>query len=581
MYQALYRKYRPQTLDDVCGQDTIVKIITNSIINNQINHAYLFAGPRGTGKTSIAKIFGRIVNCQNLNGCTPCGKCPSCLEKNNSDIIEIDAASNNGVDEIRELRNKVSLVPALGKYKVYIIDEVHMLTTGAFNALLKTLEEPPAHVIFILATTDPHKIPETIISRCQRLDFKRISDDAVVENLTKIAKKEDIQADEDALYEIARLSAGGMRDSVGMLDQARAYCEGKITIKDIHDINGTITPSEMSELVCQIITGNIDKILEKTDYFDDKGKNFIKIAEEMINFLRNLLLSKEAPLYFKNNIRNTEVYESFPEKIVEKQILELIENLSKYSQEMKESGNPKLLFEVCLIKLTTLFKNLENSAQKQYEPVMNTNKTEQTNASPTPLEKSKIEEAALPKKEEIPEKKSTPEKTETKEEPKPQMKPQNTENSELIKMLNHIKQVRIDNTLSKFNKKTLIEIKPKLDDLKDLLLNPDYSHAASIILDGTLKAASDENLIFVYQKDRTANAFNENLLSLEEAIEQVLNKQFKIIATTTAEWEIIKDEFNHKKRSFNYQEEDFDLKKLNKDENQDILNMFEDIIEYK
>ena len=161
------------------------------------------------------------------------------------------------------------------------------------------------------------------------------------------------------------------------------------------------------------------------------------------------------------------------------------------------------------------------------------------------------------------------------------MKPQNTENSELIKMLNHIKQVRIDNTLSKFNKKTLIEIKPKLDNLKDLLLNPDYSHAASIILDGTLKAASDENLIFVYQKDRTANAFNENLLSLEEAIEQVLNKQFKIIATTTAEWEIIKDEFNHKKRSFNYQEEDFDLKKLNKDENQDILNMFEDIIEYK
>ena len=222
MYQALYRKYRPQTLDDVCGQDTIVKIITNSILNNQINHAYLFAGPRGTGKTSIAKIFGRIVNCQNPNGCIPCGKCPSCLEKNNSDIIEIDAASNNGVDEIRELRNKVNLVPAFGKYKVYIIDEVHMLTTGAFNALLKTLEEPPAHVIFILATTDPHKIPETIISRCQRLDFKRISDDAIVENLTKIAQKENIDVEKDALYEIARLSAGGMRDSVGMLDQARA-----------------------------------------------------------------------------------------------------------------------------------------------------------------------------------------------------------------------------------------------------------------------------------------------------------------------------------------------------------------------
>ena len=583
MYQALYRKYRPQTLDEVCGQDTIVKIITNSILNNQINHAYLFAGPRGTGKTSIAKIFGRIVNCQNPNGCIPCGKCPSCLEKNNSDIIEIDAASNNGVDEIRELRNKVNLVPAFGKYKVYIIDEVHMLTTGAFNALLKTLEEPPTHVIFILATTDPHKIPETIISRCQRLDFKRISDDAIVENLTKIAQKENIDVERDALYEIARLSAGGMRDSVGMLDQARAYCEVKITIKDIHDINGTITPEEMSTLIVEIITGNIDKILENTDEFDDKGKNFIKINEEMINFLRNLLLSKEAPLYFKNNIRNTEVYEQFPEKISENQILDFIENLNKYNLEMKETGNPKLMFEICLIKVATNFKPVEKTLknEEKYETNHETNIKE----SPTTQveEKTKLKQPALNNIKE-----TTIQPLTTKAEEKPEVNQEKkveanvkTDNTELLKLIDHIKKIRIDNTLSKFSKKTMLEIRPKLDDLKDLLLNPDYSKSASIILDGTLKAASDENLIFVYQKERTAKAFNENLPALEETIAQALGKPFKLIATEASDWEIIKDEFNHKKRQFIYQKEDFDINNLKPKQNDDILNMFEDIIEYK
>ena len=363
MYQALYRKYRPKTLDDVYGQDTIVKIIKNSIINNQISHAYLFAGPRGTGKTSIAKIFAKIINCENPKNCQPCGKCVSCTQKNNSDIIEIDAASNNGVDEIRELRNKVNLLPAYGKYKVYIIDEVHMLTQGAFNALLKTLEEPPAHVIFILATTDPHKVIETILSRCQRLDFKKISPTAIVENLKNIAQKEKIDITEDALYEIANLADGGMRDSVGMLDQARAYTEGKITINDIHDINGTLTEKDLNNLLENIINNKLDEILEKIDIYNDKGKNFVKLIEEFIDFIRNIILFKEAPNYFQEKNQNIEIYQNIAPKITINELFSIIEILNKYSFEMKNNTNSKLLFELSFIKIISEKNNkiVENS----------------------------------------------------------------------------------------------------------------------------------------------------------------------------------------------------------------------------
>ncbi len=580
MYQALYRKYRPKTLEDVCGQNTIVRIIKNSVEKKQINHAYLFAGPRGTGKTSIAKIFGKIVNCSNLENCVPCGQCPSCTEKNNSDIIEIDAASNNGVDEIRELRNNVNLVPSLGKYKVYIIDEVHMLTTGAFNALLKTLEEPPAHVIFVLATTDPHKIPETIISRCQRFDFKRISDVAIVENLSKIAQKENIEIDNDALYEIARLSAGGMRDSVGMLDQARAYSDGKITIDDIHDINGTITPIQMSKLISEIFNGKIDEILENTDKFEESGKNFIKITEEMINFLRNLLLFKEAPEYFKNNIQNTSVYEEFSENIPRTLVLKYIEELNKYILEMKDTNNTKLLFEILLIKLGTSKENNElNNIVSQKEPVIKqeipkkelSSKPEvvETETKQVNKEKKYIPEPTpLPINDDFSnDKPKTPEKT-------------NSDNSEILEKINQIKLIRIDNTLSKFNKRLMKEILPKLEDLNELILNPDYSDAASIVLDGTLKAASDENLIFVYRTSRTSQIFNEQLINIEETIEKLLNKHYNLISTSLDEWEIIKDEFNNKKRPFIYKKENFNIKDLLNPDNQDIINMFEDILEY-
>ena len=584
MYQALYRKYRPKTLDDVYGQDVIVKIIKNSILNNQINHAYLFAGPRGTGKTSIAKIFAKIINCEHPVDCKPCGKCVSCTQENNSDIIEIDAASNNGVDEIRELRNKVNLLPAYGKYKVYIIDEVHMLTQGAFNALLKTLEEPPAHVIFILATTDPHKVIETILSRCQRLDFKKISTEAIVENLSVIAKKENIDIEKDALTEIAKLADGGMRDSVGMLDQARAYTEGKITINDIHDINGTLTDNDLRKLLENIIDNKLDEILEKIDKYNDQGKNFVKLLEKFIDFVRNILLYKEAPKYFKERKQNIENYEQISPKITIKELFSIIETLNKYSFEMKNNNNSKLLYELAFIKIISDKNNV----------IVEKNEQKSENLSKVPEKNLQIKEKNIEKVENLPKKVESPKKTQTKSEQifptslnesvKDEKKIQNAKkiNDKLHSNIERIKQIRIDNTLAKFNKKELKNIIPALELLNDLLINPDYSHAASILLDGTLKAASDENLIFVYKTKRLSDLFNENLPILEETIAKILNKKYNLIATNLDEWEIIKNDFNNKLRPFIYKEEQFNLEDIFKeDESGDnIQSMFEDIIEY-
>lgn len=582
MYQALYRKYRPKTLDDVMGQEIIVKIIKNSIRNNQINHAYLFAGPRGTGKTSIAKIFANVINCENPINYQPCGKCISCTQPNNSDIIEIDAASNNGVDEIRELRNKVTLLPAYGKYKVYIIDEVHMLTQGAFNALLKTLEEPPAHVIFILATTDPHKVIETILSRCQRLDFKKISNEAIIKNLKKIAKNENIDVDEAALTEIANLADGGMRDSVGMLDQARAYTEGKITIKDIHDINGTLTETNLMELTLNILDGKLNIILEKIDEYNDEGKNFIKLTEELINFMRNTLLYKEAPNYFKTRVQNTENYEKISKSVNINQIFSYIEVLNKYSFEMKNSSNSKLLFELAIIKI--IAENNKNSGQKKEHSQEKTCNLEQNVKNAHKNEEKEIKNVENTKKLNIKEQQNKPiqEKTVDNKENEKKIVPSNETKNKLHQRLDEIKKIRIDNTLAKFNKTNLKAIIIKLEKLNDMLLNPEYSHTASIILDGTLKAASDTNLIFVYKTKRLSELFNENLIIIEQTIEKILNKKYNLIATDIDEWEIIKKEFNNKLRKFDYQEEKFKLddifKELNSSEK--INKIFEDIIEY-
>jgi len=352
MYQALYRKYRPLTFDEVVGQDVIIRTLKNAVLNKKISHAYLFTGPRGTGKTTIAKILAKTINCLNLNDMTPCNNCVSCTQinqKQSTDIVEIDAASNNGVDEIREIRNKVNLVPSISKYKVYIIDEVHMLTTGAFNALLKTLEEPPSHIIFILATTEPHKIPATILSRCQRFDFKRISSNKLVERLEFISKQEKIDIDKQALFEISRISEGGMRDAISMLDQVLSYSEGMVTLEDVHEVNGTLSQKDLGEFIENIFDKNILEVLKLIDKYNDLGKNIIKLSEEIIQLLKNILLYKTVPNYFDDKELEA-LYERLGNNTKVEHLINLIDEFNNSLPKLKQSNDPKLILELLVIK---------------------------------------------------------------------------------------------------------------------------------------------------------------------------------------------------------------------------------------
>lgn len=559
MYQALYRKYRPKTFDDVMGQDIIVKTLKNSIIQNKISHAYLFAGPRGSGKTTIAKILARTVNCQNLKGAEVCNKCVCCTQNNtqNMDIIEIDAASNNGVDEIREINNKVNLVPSLGKYKIYIIDEVHMLTIGAFNALLKTLEEPPSHVIFILATTDPQKVPITILSRCQRFDFKKISEGKIIERLKYITEQEKINIQDEALSEIARLGDGSLRDSISILDQVIAYADGEVTLKDIHDVNGTISQQDLKQLIKNMFQNNIIEVMNIIDDYSNNGKSIVKITEEIILFFKNLILASVSKEY------QNSIYEEFIESESTPRFLNSIQILNDTLLDMKKFSNPKMLLELALIKIMTISSNKEkdltvNEKEVEYQAHDN---------------QKKIEEQSNEKKEEetVVKQRQTDISREMKSE------------VDISPEMECWKQTRIQNTLAKFSKKELLEIKSNLN-CDEYLLDDKFNQYASLIMDGVLKAASDEYLIFVYKTIHLENTFNNNIINIEKFIKQILSKDYKCVAVSEEEWNIIKEQFNNKSKKYEYQEETIDIQQiLNKQKTNkvdDMKSLFGDLVEY-
>ncbi len=355
-YKALYRIYRPKDFNEVAGQTHITTTLKNALANDKVAHAYLFSGPRGTGKTSIAKIFAKAVNCTKApidNPCNECDNCKGIQEGAISDIIEIDAASNNGVDEIREIRDKVKYLPGYVKYKVYIIDEVHMLSTGAFNALLKTLEEPPAHVIFILCTTEPQKIPLTIHSRCQRFDFKAITTKEIIGKLKEIIDSEQINIDQNAINQIALYAEGGLRDAISLLDQVRSYSPEHITENDVNQISGAVSTETQLKLAESLIKSDSTVAIDYLNSLITEGKEVKKITYNLIEFFRDILMVKNLRRLDENNtLYKNDDFIKITETISNRRTFQIIDILNKVYNEIKWSNDPKIHLELAFIKIT-------------------------------------------------------------------------------------------------------------------------------------------------------------------------------------------------------------------------------------
>ncbi len=574
MYQTLYRKYRPSNFDEVIGQQVVVKTLKNAILNKKLTHAYLFTGPRGTGKTSIAKIFAKTINCSNLNETNPCNVCESCLQilsKKSIDIIEIDAASNNGVDEIRELRSKASLVPTVGKYKVYIIDEVHMLTQGAFNALLKTLEEPPSHIVFILATTEPHKIPTTIISRCQKFDFKKIAKEDIVTKLKYIIERENVIVDENAYDEIAIQSDGCMRDALSILDQVIAFSDNHVTLEDVHEINGTLPELELIEFIKNMKEQKYEQTFYKIEQYENIGKNYIKLTEEFMSVLRNILLFINIPNCAFDRERK-KIYTEIVSIFTMEEIMEYIKKMNEYLFEMKKTNNVRILFEMMIVSLMQKRENVD-SLKKE---IIEKEKKEISLSNLNEPQKVEIESSISEEKENIVETFSSLEERNVS-----QSEIQN--NVEVTEKIRELQQVRINNTLYGFNKQKMIEIKNKIEDVKKLLLDAEYSNYASMILDAEIKVASEDHIVFLCKNERMEMEFLQNLPYIDITLEKVFGKKMIASATNSVNWAIIKNEFNNKLKKYEWMEEADDIKKYY--ENQEIAlsmidNIFKDIVEY-
>ena len=414
-YQALYRKFRPNTFDEVKGQNHIVTTLKNQINSDRIGHAYLFCGTRGTGKTSVAKIFARAVNCENPVDGSPCGKCETCQTSEGGsapNIIEMDAASNNGVDDVRQIIEEIQYSPTVGKFTVYIIDEVHMLSGPAFNALLKTLEEPPAYVIFILATTEPHKIPVTILSRCQRYDFKRISIDTIVDRLKELMDKEEINVDEKALRYIAKVADGSMRDALSLLDQCIAfYTDQELTYEKVLEVLGAVDQEVFSRLTRCIIQGDVASSMKILDEVIIKGRELGQFVNDFIWYLRNLMLvkgSEDAMEVIDAPMERIEALKQEAEMVDNESVMRYIRVLSETAAQIKYSDQKRVLLEIALIKLNTpamendyesivnrisvLENKIESGNIKVEAPVRRANAEVVTNGNPLPEEDTPTEE---------------------------------------------------------------------------------------------------------------------------------------------------------------------------------------------
>ncbi|GGF17068.1 DNA polymerase III subunit gamma/tau [Halobacillus andaensis] len=529
-YQALYRVWRPRNFEDVVGQTHITRTLQNAIAQDKFSHAYLFSGPRGTGKTSAAKIFAKAVNCENAPAKEPCNECSACLgiqDGSISDVIEIDAASNNGVEQIREIRDKVKYAPSAVSYKVYIIDEVHMLSMGAFNALLKTLEEPPEHVIFILATTEPHKIPLTIISRCQRFDFKRITQQAMVDRMEKIIGAEEVSIEREALEIVALSAEGGMRDALSLLDQSISYSEEEVTVDDVLAVTGSVSQRKLSEVIQALNDKQINESLSIVDQLIQQGKDPGRFVFDLIYYLRDLLLYQSAP-DLQHNLERAipdEAFKNLADLLHPQWVQQTIRELNKCQQEMKWTTSPKVFIEIAIL----------NIVDKQPADPVNPDSDAVTKLSQK-LEKMEKELAQLKANPPVHSGSSAA-----------SAQPQKRTPARSNKNGYNVPYDRIRIVLSEASKEELKQVQSQWPQFMDRLKQSN-APAHATLLNSKPSAASSKALILAFRYDIHCSLALEHQKTIEPLLTEFTGKPLTVIPIPVEKWKELREEYVRKQK---------------------------------
>ena len=553
-YLALYRKYRSKNFDELVGQEAIKQTLENSLKIQKISHAYLFSGPRGTGKTSVARLFAKALNCEKGNGeiCNECSNCRAINEGSHPDVIEIDAASNSGVDEVRELIEKVKYAPIQGKYKVYIIDEVHMMTNSAFNALLKTLEEPPSYVVFILCTTEPYKLLPTILSRCQRYEFKKITDAELKKLITHVLKKEGVSATNDAINLIVELANGGARDSLSLLDQVISYAGSNIEEEDVIKMFGLVSSQDKIRLLENIKDGNTLKVLKTYDEFIIRNIDLSRLVNELLTLLKDSLV------YLKTRDKSliTSSKEEDAKEIMlkfdESELLSYIDLLLKCQNEFKTTSDPNFLFEIYLLKLLKVGTSQEVTVQTVETPIKKPVVT-----APLPQEQTPVSTNNTAKTQDFAKTNAVPEEkvNEVKPAANLKLKPSNTEFA-VLETEGDIRQITMDELIkltiisNRDERKMLSE---RWNALEQLINDPNEGPYASLLLDSRPYIVTNSNLILICDYKNTAKKINiiSNQEGLNKLVKKVLGRKVCLYALNRDEsTELIKkyrnlQELNH------------------------------------